>query len=204
MNRNFKLEFEKTIEQIKASGKIPRLLLHSCCAPCSTFVLKTLADYFDITILYYNPNIFPEHEYQKRLGEQKRLLTMINPPRPIKLVEGRYNSDNFLALVKGHENEYEGRERCSICFKMRLEEAAKYAKQGGYDYFTTTLTVSRYKNSAVINTIAEQVAEKYGVPHLTSDFKKNNGSALSNAMAKEYGLYMQHFCGCPYSKDYPY
>jgi len=201
---NYQLELDKLINGlIKAreagETKIPRLLLHSCCAPCSSYVLEYLSQYFSITVLYFNPNIFPEEEYQKRVQEQKRLITELPTKNPVEFTEGRYLPEAFFAVAKGLEDAPEGGERCRKCFRLRLEEAAKIAAAGGYDYYTTTLSISPLKNAQALNEIGQELAGIYEVPYLPSDFKKRGGYQRSIELSREYDLYRQDFCGCVYS-----
>lgn len=198
--RNYQLELDKIISRAEAEGRCPSLLLHSCCAPCSSYVLKYLSEYFKITLLYFNPNISPESEYMKRVAEQKRLIESIPFKNKVEFIEGRYEPREFYDAVKGYEEEPEGGRRCHICYEMRLREAAEYAKKGGYDYFTTTLSISPLKKSDVLNEIGERVGTEYGIAHLPSDFKKRNGYKQSIELSKEYDLYRQNFCGCVFSK----
>lgn len=192
-----KINYNKIMEEIieKFDTK-PKLLLHACCGVCSSSVIERLNPYFDITILYYNPNIYPESEYKKRLSTQKELLekTEYN----IKLIELGYLQEEF--DVSGLENEPEGGARCSKCFAIRLEKAALYAKENNFDYFTTTLSVSPHKNSQILNQIGGNLAKKYNIPYLFSDFKKKEGYKRSNEIARMYNLYRQEYCGCKYSK----
>lgn len=194
---NYQLECEREIKLNE--GRTPRLLLHSCCAPCSSYVLEYLTNYFDTTVLYYNPNITPAEEYAKRVDELKRLLFEAPYPNAVRLVEGRYDSREFFAIVKGLEDLPEGGERCFKCYTLRLEETARAATEGGYEYFTTTLSVSPYKNAAKLNAIGRELSEKYGVKYLYSDFKKKNGYRRSIELSAQYGLYRQNYCGCVYS-----
>lgn len=198
--RNYQLELDKIISRAEAEGRCPSLLLHSCCAPCSSYVLKYLSEYFKITLLYFNPNISPESEYMKRVAEQKRLIESMPFKNKVEFIEGRYEPREFYDAVKGYEEEPEGGRRCHICYEMRLREAAEYAKKGGYDYFTTTLSISPLKKSDVLNEIGERVGTEYGIAHLPSDFKKRNGYKQSIELSKEYDLYRQNFCGCVFSK----
>lgn len=198
--RNYQLELDKIISRAEEEGVYPSLLLHSCCAPCSSYVLKYLSEYFKITLLYFNPNISPESEYMKRVAEQKRLIESMPFKNKVEFVEGRYEPREFYDAVKGYEEEPEGGRRCHICYEMRLREAAEYAKKGGYDYFTTTLSISPLKKSDVLNEIGERVGIEYGIAHLPSDFKKRNGYKQSIELSKEYDLYRQNFCGCVFSK----
>ena len=196
---NYGIKCEMEIR--KNEGKLPRLLLHSCCAPCSSSVLEYLAQYFSITVLYFNPNITPAEEYFKRVGELKRLLSEAQYPHPVKLIEGRYDSSEFFAIAKGLEDLPEGGERCTRCYRLRLEEAAKIAHEKNYDYFTTTLSVSPYKNAAKLNAIGGELGDRYGVKYLYSDFKKKNGYKRSIELSAQYGLYRQNYCGCVYSAE---
>ncbi len=195
---NYQLVLDKKLEEIKNMDKVPKLLLHSCCAPCSSYCLEYLSEYFDITVLYFNPNIEDE-EYNRRLEEQKRLVGEIKTKNNISVFEGRHNTDEFYSAVKGFENEKEGGKRCEICFRLRLGEAAKFAKENGFDYFTTTLSISPLKNASLLNQIGEELAEREGVEYLFSDFKKRGGYLRSIELSKEYSLYRQDYCGCIFS-----
>lgn len=199
---NYQLKLDEIINEIKGkeANKAPKLLIHSCCAPCSSYVLEYLSDYFAITVYYYNPNIYPEDEYVRRVREQQQLIAAMPLKNPVTFTEGEYIPKQYYDLVKGHENDQEGGERCFLCYRLRLEEAAKVAKEGGYDYFTTTLTISPHKNAAKLNEIGEEMAERYCVKFLPSDFKKRGGYKRSIELSKEYGLYRQDYCGCIYSK----
>ena len=199
-NRNFQKELEKIIEENKKNGVVPSLLLHSCCAPCSSYCLEYLSQYFKITVLYYNPNLFPAGEYERRVSEQKKLVSALPTKYPITLVEMKGEPEEFYSAVKGLEHTGEGGERCFACFRLRLERAARYAKENGFDFFTTTLTISPLKNAQKLNEIGEAVGEKFGVRHLPSDFKKKNGYKRSVELSKVYGLYRQDYCGCVFSK----
>ena len=202
---NYQKELEKIIEQMpKEGGSVPTLFLHSCCAPCSSYVLEYLCQYFRITVFYYNPNISYEEEYQKRVEEQKRLIDAYNREGrgyPISVVEGEYRPQTFFEMAKGLEQCPEGGERCFKCYEMRLRETADKAKIGGYDYFTTTLTISPLKNAAKLNEIGMTLGEEYDVAWLPSDFKKKEGYKRSIELSKEYDLYRQDYCGCVYSKS---
>ncbi len=200
MSRNYQKELDTVIAREQSAGRTPTLLLHACCAPCSSYVLEYLAQAFAITVLYYNPNIAPEAEYRKRLEELKRFISAFPLKNPVKLVEGRYTPEQFYALAKGLEDENEGGERCARCYELRLREAAEAAAKGGFDYFTTTLSISPYKNAQKLNEIGERLAQEYGVRHLSADFKKKDGYKRSIALSQEYGLYRQDYCGCVYSK----
>ena len=179
---------------------VPSLLLHSCCAPCSSYVLEYLSEYFDITIFYYNPNISPEEEFYKRVSEQKRLINEMPLNRKVKFIEGKYDCEKFYSIAKGLENLKEGGERCFKCYRLRLEETAKTAQKDGFDYFTTTLSISPHKNAQVLNQIGLELEESYSVKYLCSDFKKKNGYKRSCELSEIYGLYRQNYCGCIYSK----
>ena len=189
---------EKTLKALQAEDKRPSLLLHSCCGPCSSYVMEYLAQYFDITIFYYNPNISPAAEFQFRAEEQQRLIREMD--LGVSFLLGKYEPERFFSLAKGHEAEPEGGERCFKCYRLRLEEAARAAKAGGFSYFTTTLSISPLKNAAKINEIGEELAEIYHVQHLPSDFKKKNGYKRSIELSHEYDLYRQNYCGCVYSR----
>lgn len=196
---NYQKELEKLIDNLKKEKKVPRLLLHSCCAPCSSYVLEYLSNYFEITVFYYNPNIFPESEYTKRILEQQMLIGNMEVKHPVSFIAGTYDREKFYEMAKGLEHVKEGGERCFRCYRIRLEEAARIAKEGDFDYFTTTLSISPMKNAAKLNEIGEKVGEKAGVRYLKSDFKKKNGYKRSIELSKEYGLYRQDYCGCEFS-----
>lgn len=202
--RNYQKELDKILAEIEKKELVPSLFLHSCCAPCSSYCLEYLSKYFAITVFYYNPNIFPTSEYEERVNEQERLIRELNEAGvkyPIRLVKGEFCPEVFYEVVKGLEQEPEGGARCTECFKLRLEESAKLAKEGGYDYFTTTLTISPLKDAERLNRIGEEMGEKYGVHFLNSDFKKKNGYKRSTELSKEHDLYRQNYCGCVYSKQ---
>lgn len=198
--KNYQKELEKIIQKIENESRVPRLLLHSCCAPCSSYVLEYLSRYFDITVFYYNPNISPEEEYKKRTEELRRLIGELPAPHPIRLEVGPYEPQKFYDMARGMEQEPEGGRRCFGCYRLRLEEAARMAKAGGYDYFTTTLTISPLKNARKLNEIGEELGTIYQVEHLPSDFKKKNGYKRSVELSAQYHLYRQNYCGCVYSK----
>ena len=201
MNKiNYQNQLDRIIENISPENP-PRLLLHSCCAPCSSYTLEYLSRYFDITVYYFNPNISPKQEFDKRFEEQKRLISQMPFKNSVTLVEGDYNYDDFLEIAKGLENVPEGGERCFRCYKMRLESTARLAKEQGFDYFCTTLSISPLKNSQKINELGFEIEEKYGVKWLPSDFKKREGYKRSIQLSKEYSLYRQNFCGCVFSKN---
>lgn len=198
--RNYQRELEAVIKENESKSRVPRLLLHSCCAPCSSYVLEYLSDYFEITVFYYNPNISPAEEYEKRAAEQQHLIRELPAKHPIHLVVGAYEPERFYAVSRGLEQVPEGGERCFRCFRLRLEEAAKMAAEGGFDYFATTLTISPLKNAQKLNEIGEELSELYQVEHLPSDFKKKNGYKRSVELSVLYGLYRQNYCGCVFSK----
>lgn len=198
--RNFQLELEKIIEENQKSGVVPSLLLHSCCAPCSSYCLEYLSQYFKITVLYYNPNLYPAEEYDRRVLEQRKLVSSLPVKYPVSLAEIKGEPKEFYSAVKGLESIKEGGERCFACFRLRLEKTAEYAKKNGFDFFTTTLTISPLKNAQKLNEIGEKAGEKFGVRHLPSDFKKKNGYLRSVELSKVYGLYRQDYCGCIFSK----
>lgn len=200
--RNFQKELDNILSRPKEKGR--SLLLHSCCAPCSSYVLEYLRQYFRITVFYYNPNISFETEYQKRVEEQKRLIQAYNAQRTgyhINIIEGDYEPQAFYDIVKGLEQCREGGERCFACYALRLRKTAILAREGAYDYFATTLTISPLKNAGKLNEIGEQLAAEYGVRWLVSDFKKKNGYKRSIELSAEYHLYRQDYCGCVYSKN---
>ena len=190
---------EEEIEKIKASGTTPSLLLHSCCGPCSSYVLECVARFFSVTLFYYNPNIYPEKEYIHRLNEQIKLINAMPSKNKISLMESEYDHESFLTAVKGLEKEKEGGKRCTECFKLRLTESAKKAKEYGFDYFSTTLTVSPHKNSQLLNELGKEISNRYSVKYLYSDFKKKEGYKRSVQLAKQYELYRQNYCGCEFS-----
>lgn len=199
-HRNYQKELDILLEKLSAMQHRPKLLLHSCCAPCSSYVLDYLTEYFDITIFYYNPNIYPVEEYDRRVEEQKQLMKAMPLKSKVEFLQGEYQPEVFYTAVKGLEQEREGGERCFACYRLRLSEAARVAKEGGFDYFTTTLSISPHKNAAKLNEIGEQVAGEYGVAHLTSDFKKKNGFKRSIELSEKYALYRQNYCGCVFSR----
>jgi predicted adenine nucleotide alpha hydrolase (AANH) superfamily ATPase len=200
-NINYQLELEKVLAGLE--GEAPKLLLHSCCAPCSSYCMEYLAPYFHITVLYYNPNIDEEPEYRKRAAEEKRLIDAYNAEGkgyPITYLDGRYDPNEFYDIACGYEDAPEGGERCFRCYELRLREAARVGKELGADYFCTTLSISPLKNAAKINEIGLRIAEETGIDWLPSDFKKKNGYKRSIELSAEYGLYRQNYCGCSFSK----
>ena len=198
--RNYQRELDALLTDIEKEHKVPRLFLHSCCAPCSSYVLEYLSNYFEITVLYYNPNIFPESEYTKRIWEQQKLIDEMNVKYPISFMAGPYDKEKFYEMAKGLEEVKEGGVRCFGCYELRLRETARIAAQAGFDYFTTTLSISPLKNAEKLNEIGVKLAEEYGVSYLLSDFKKKNGYKRSIELSKQYGLYRQNYCGCEFSK----
>jgi len=197
---NYQLILDNTLKEISESGTAPKLLLHSCCAPCSSYCLEYLSDYFDITVFYYNPNIEDE-EFERRYKEQVRLINELKTKHKISVVRGVHDTNTYYSAVAGHENDPEGKERCRICFELRLGETAKYAKENGFDFFTTTLSISPLKNAQLLNSIGKEMSEKYGIKYLYSDFKKKNGYLRSIELSKEHSLYRQNYCGCVFSKN---
>ena len=195
---NYQLELDRTLQKLSIENKRPSLLLHACCAPCSSYVLEYLTQYFDITVFYYNPNISPENEYLHRVSEIKRLISEMCPS--VSFIEGRYEPEKFYEMAKGLENEPERGARCLKCYRMRLEESAAVAKENKFDYFTTTLSISPQKDSIVLNSIGKEISEKYDIPYLFSDFKKKGGYKRSIELSAQFHLYRQNFCGCIFSK----
>ncbi len=198
--RNYQKELDGIIDQITKDKIRPGLLLHVCCAPCSSYVQEYLSGYFDITLLFYNPNMDTAEEYAHRANELKRLVREAGYPSEAVICE--YDPESFEEIAKGFEDEPEGGARCRKCYELRLRMAAQYAARHSFDYFTTTLSISPYKNADWINEIGERLAKEYGVRHLPSDFKKKNGYKRSIELSKEYGLYRQDYCGCAISKEY--
>lgn len=196
--RNYQRELDKLIENIP-DKKAPTLLLHACCAPCSSYCLEYLSNYFSITVYYYNPNIYPESEYSHRTAEVKRLISEMNFKNEVKFIEGKFDPKEFYDCVKGLEKEKEGGERCFKCYRLRLESTAKKAQELNFDYFTTTLSISPLKRADKINEIGEEIGEIYSVKHLPSDFKKKEGYKRSIELSKEHELYRQNYCGCVFS-----
>lgn len=204
MNRiNYQKQLEEVLKRMKEEGERKRLLLHACCAPCSSYCLEYLREAFALTVFFYNPNLTEQDEYRRRVEEEKRLIALMNGQEgssQIEILEGRYEPERFLEAAKGLETCKEGGERCVRCFALRLGETARVAAEGGFDFFTTSLTISPLKNSALLNRIGAQEGERYGVRFLPSDFKKNNGYLRSTQLSRLYGLYRQNYCGCIYSK----
>lgn len=198
-----KVNYQKILDKFikDLNYDVPKLLVHSCCAPCSSYVLEYLNKYFNITVLYYNPNIYPFEEYEYRKNEQKRLISEMKFENPVSFIDCDYDNNSFNKAVKGLEIEPEGGKRCEKCFELRLNKTAEVAKENGFDYFVTTLSISPLKNAETLNRIGKEAGEKYGVKYLLSDFKKNNGYKRSIELSREYSLYRQNFCGCVYSKQ---
>lgn len=195
---NYQRKLEETLRSL--NGRRPLLLLHACCAPCSSYVLEYLSPYFDIRLLYYNPNIAPAEEYGNRLGEVRRLVREMGLTNTVQVVEGAYEPERFREIARGLEAEPEGGARCERCFRLRLTEVALAARDLHADYFTTTLSISPHKNAALLNAIGLKLEQMYGVRYLCSDFKKRDGFKRSIALSEQYGLYRQNYCGCAYSK----
>lgn len=196
---NYQKILEDTIAENVRQGKTPSLLLHSCCAPCSSYVLEYLSRYFKITVFYYNPNIYPEEEFYKRLSEQEKFIERFPAENPVAFIGTEHGSEAFYEAVRGLEKEPEGGARCEKCFHLRLTEAARTAARMGADYFTTTLSISPMKNAQLLNRIGGEIAAETGVAYLFSDFKKNNGFKRSTELSREYGIYRQNYCGCIFS-----
>ena len=197
---NYQKAMEEIIRENCTEEKVPRLLLHSCCAPCSSYCISCLTEFFHVTVFYYNPNIYPPEEYSMRVQEQKRFLKEFPTRYPVTFVEGSYDTDRFYAMAKGMEKLPEGGERCFACYRLRLSETAAYAKEHGFDFFTTTLSISPLKNAEKLNEIGAELEQEYGVRYLFSDFKKKDGYKKSTEISKEYHMYRQYYCGCVYSK----
>lgn len=198
---NYQKELDRLLERLKSEGRVPRLLLHSCCAPCSSYVLEYLNRYFEITVFYYNPNIYPESEYTKRIWEQQELISQMPFVHPVSFLAGPYDQERFYEMARGLEHVKEGGERCLKCYELRLSEAARMAVKTEADYFTTTLSISPLKNADRLNEIGMRLGEEYGVPYLLSDFKKKNGYKRSIELSREYDLYRQDYCGCEFSMN---
>lgn len=199
-SRNYAKELERLIQKLQQEGKVPRLLLHACCAPCSSAVLEYLSQYFAITLLYYNPNIAPLEEYQKREAELRRLVSQMKFTHPVELLPCQYDGQAFVQAAWGLEGEPEGGKRCEACFRLRLRYAAQEAARLRFDYYTTTLSISPMKNAPLLNQLGEEIGREFGVAHLPSDFKKKDGYKRSVQLSKEYDLYRQDYCGCAFSK----
>ncbi len=202
MNKvNYQLKMEEIIKKNCSTDRVPKLLLHSCCAPCSSYCLETLAKYFSITVYYDNPNIYPEEEYWMRVKEQQRFIREFPAAHTILFAEGDYDPQRFYDMARGLEEVKEGGVRCRKCYELRLRDTAEYAAAHDFDFFTTTLSISPMKNAAWLNEIGEQLEKEYHVAYLYSDFKKKNGYKRSTEISKEYHMYRQYYCGCVYSKN---
>lgn len=201
MNKiNYQKQLDSIIEHNEREDILPSLLLHSCCAPCSSYTIEYLSKHFNITVLYYNPNISPVEEYEKRKAEQIRLINSMPTKNKVSFLDCDYDSSEFFDIARGYEHCREGGERCFRCYELRIDKTAQLAKENGFDYFCTTLSISPLKNAQKINEIGFKLSEKYGVSWLPSDFKKREGYKRSIELSREYGLYRQNFCGCVYSK----
>jgi predicted adenine nucleotide alpha hydrolase (AANH) superfamily ATPase len=196
---NYQKDLDSLIEKLVEQQMRPKLLIHSCCAPCSSYVLEYLSQYFEVTIFYFNPNIYPEKEYIRRVEEQDQLIQAMPLASKVQFLQGEYQPREYYQAIKGLEEEPEGGDRCYVCYELRLREAAQLAKEGGYDYFTTTLSISPHKKSEKLNEIGNKLAAECGVAYLPSDFKKKNGYKRSIELSKEYNLYRQDYCGCIFS-----
>ena len=197
MNRNYQKELDRIIQ--KRGQKTPRVLLHSCCGPCSSAVLEYITQYFDVTLLWYNPNLYPKEEFDRRFKTQVELIEKMGLADKVDILAESWKSEDYYRRIKGLEDEPEGGKRCTECFRLRLLETARLAKHYGYDYFCTTLTLSRHKDAVLINSIGEEIARATGVSWLPSDFKKRNGENRSIELSEQYGLYRQLYCGCEFS-----
>ena len=197
---NYQKLLDEKLKEITEKKERPKLLLHVCCGPCSSYVLEYLSSYFDITCFYYNPNISPKEEYDKRVIEANKLLNEAPFGKNVKFINWKYDKESFDNISKGLEEEKEGGKRCKKCYHLRLSETAKYAKDNHFDYFTTTLSISPYKDADCLNSIGKKLSFEYDIPYLYSDFKKKNGYKRSIELSKQFNLYRQDFCGCIYSK----
>lgn len=197
---NYQKVMEELIRDNCSETVVPRLLLHSCCAPCSSYCISCLAEYFHVTVFYYNPNIYPAEEYRMRAAEQKRFVEQYPTKYPVSYIEAPYESDRFYEMARGMEDIPEGGERCFACYEMRLKKSAEYASLHGFDFFTTTLSISPLKNAQKLNEIGAKLAEQFHVQYLYSDFKKKDGYKKSTEISKEYQMYRQYYCGCVFSK----
>ena len=195
--RNYQRELERLIA--KNGEKRPKVLLHSCCGPCSSSVLEFLTQHFEVSILWYNPNVYPEAEFEKRLATQTEVLEKMGFADKVQLIPTAWSSEDYYSRVGGLEDQPEGGSRCGVCFRLRLEKCAQIAKEQGFDYFCTTLTVSRHKDAVLINAIGEDIAQSAGIPWLPSDFKKKDGENRSVELSEKLGIYRQLYCGCEFS-----
>ncbi len=201
MRKNYQLICDEQIKELTGEGKVPSLLLHSCCGPCSSYVLEYLSKHFLVTVAFFNPNIYPEEEYTKRLDTQREIVEKMPFSHEVKLLEMPYDYHRFLSSARGLESEKEGGKRCVECFKLRLFETAKTAKELGFDCFATTLSVSPHKNAELLNRIGEDAEKSFGVKYLTADFKKREGYKRSIELSRQYNLYRQEYCGCEFSQN---
>lgn len=201
VKENYQKRLDSILVGLEEKSEAPRLLLQSCCGPCSSYVLEYLTRYFSVTVLFYNPNIQPEPEYKKRLENQIKLINSLPVKNPVSLLGCGYDGDAFTNAVRGLESEPEGGARCAVCFRLRLEETARLAQEGNFDFFCTTLSVSPHKDAQLINRLGCEISEKYGVPWLPCDFKKKGGYLRSIELSRQYELYRQNYCGCLYSKN---
>lgn len=200
MNKiNYQKELDKLISSFEKEGSVPSLLLHSCCGPCSSYCIEYLSQYFNVTVFYYNPNIYPDEEYYHRVKEQQRFIEAFPTKHPVEFIEGDYDKDSFYEIAKGLEHEPEKGARCHKCYDLRLRRTAQVAKEKGFDFFTTTLTISPMKDSQVLNEIGIRISDEIGVKWLPSDFKKKEGYKRSTELSKEYDMYRQDYCGCVFS-----
>jgi len=199
MKINYQLKLDEIINKHVENKEVKSLLLHSCCAPCSSYCIEYLSEYFEITLYFYNPNIKSLDEYEKRANELKRLVSMMNTKYKVNVIIADFDTAEFYKIAKGYEDCKEGSERCFRCYELRLRQSCKVAKEKGFDYFTTTLSISPHKNASKLNEIGESLANEYGISYLYSDFKKKNGYKRSIELSKEYDLYRQNYCGCIYS-----
>lgn len=200
MNKiNYQRELDNLISNLEKEGRVPSLLLHSCCGPCSSYCIEYLSQFFNITVFYYNPNIYPDEEYYHRVKEQQKFIEAFPTKHKVSFIEGDYDKESFYTIAKGLEKEPEKGARCHKCYELRLRRTAKVAKEKGFDFFTTTLTISPMKDSQVLNEIGLKVSEEEGISWLPSDFKKKEGYKRSTELSKEYDMYRQDYCGCVYS-----
>lgn len=196
---NYQKELDKLIAELEKEGRVPSLLLHSCCGPCSSYCIEYLSQYFNITVFYYNPNIYPDEEYYHRVKEQQRFIEAFTAKHPVSFIEGDYDKLRFYEMAKGLEHEPEKGARCHKCYELRLRRTAEVALEKSFDFFTTTLTISPMKDSQVLNEIGIRIGEELGVAWLPSDFKKKEGFKRSTELSAEYDMYRQDYCGCVYS-----
>ena len=200
MNRiNYQKQLDSLIADLSKEGQVPSLLLHSCCGPCSSYCIEYLSNFFKVTVFYYNPNIYPDEEYYHRVKEQQRFINEFETKYPVSFIEGDYDKESFYSIAKGLEKEPEKGKRCHKCYELRLRRTAEVAEKKGFDFFTTTLTISPMKDSQVLNEIGMKIAEELEIPWLPSDFKKREGYKRSTELSKEYDMYRQDYCGCVYS-----